>query len=250
MTVKVKIKNPKNLEEWILNEVGEEIYQKFIYGYTKKQWGKDPVELPSSIIKRIPIRLDFNDNYFKNEDVYQGVPIGGYTKLIKNMVVDIPIEYNVDFTDDKEYWISKAKKIVYTGAVDEIFNYTLGTLEYRSLNFNHEKIDLDDYQGNAIINYTAENIPYTRIIEHKHFEFLNTKSTIITKEIPVDWNVNKEKYYPINDDKNSRLYEKYEKMIKKEYPNFILGGRLACYKYFDMHQVIGQAMHKFQESIC
>lgn len=163
------------------------------------------------------------------------------------MTVDIPIEYNVDFNRDKEYWISKAKKIVYTGAIDELFNYKIGTLEYRSLKFNHEKIDLEDYQGNAIINYTEENIPYTRTIEHKHFEFINTNTTIITKEMPDNWSINKEKYYPINDERNLQLYRKYDNLLKKEYPNFILGGRLACYKYFDMHQVIGQAIHKFQE---
>ena len=243
-SVRVPIKNPVNLEEWILSEVGEEIYQTFIYGYTKKQWGTDPKNLPTFIIKRLPIRLNFDDNYFT--DTYQGIPIGGYTKLIKNMLTDTPVEINVDFNKDKEYWISKAKTIIYTGAIDELLNYNLGTLDYRSLKFDHKKFDVDDYQGNAIVNYTEEHIPYTRIIEHKHFENVSVNSTIITKEMPDTWSFNKEKYYPINNERNNNLYDKYNELTKKEYPNFMLGGRLACYKYFDMHQVIGQAIHKFQ----
>jgi UDP-galactopyranose mutase len=246
-SVRVPIKNPVNLEEWILSEVGEEIYQTFIYGYTKKQWGTDPKNLPTFIIKRLPIRLNFDDNYFT--DTYQGIPIGGYTKLIKNMLTDTPVEINVDFNKDKEYWISKARTIVYTGAIDELLNYNLGTLDYRSLKFDHKKFDVDDYQGNAIVNYTEEHVPYTRIIEHKHFENVSVKSTIITKEMPDTWSFNKEKYYPINNERNNNLYEKYNELMKKEYPNFILGGRLACYKYFDMHQVIGQSMHKFQSQV-
>lgn len=244
-SVKVKINNPSNLEEWILSQVGEELYQTFIYGYTKKQWGTDPRDLPTFIIKRLPIRLTYDDNYFN--DCYQGIPIGGYTNLIKNMILDIPIERDVDFNKDKDYWISKAKYIVYTGAIDELFNYSNGTLGYRSLKFEHEKLDIEDYQGNALVNYTEEHIPYTRIIEHKHFENVNVRSTIITKEMPDSWSIEKEKYYPINNDTNNKLYETYNNLAKKEYPNMILGGRLACYKYYDMHQVIGQSMHKFFE---
>jgi len=245
--VRVPIKNPSNLEEWILSEVGEEIYQTFIYGYTKKQWGKEPKELPTSIIKRLPIRLNFNDNYYKDEDIYQGVPIGGYTHIIERMITDTPVELNVDFNKDKEYWLSKAKRVVYTGAIDELFNYKLGALDYRSLRFNHERIDVEDYQGNAIVNHTEETIPFTRIIEHKHFECINSNHTIISQEFPDNWSIGKEKYYPINNDDNNKLHKQYVDVIKKEYPNFILGGRLACYKYFDMHQVIGQALKKFEE---
>lgn len=245
--VKIKIDNPSNLEEWVLSEVGEEIYEKFIYGYTKKQWGKEPKQLPTSIIKRLPIRLDYNDNYYKDEDVYQGVAVGGYTNMIKRMIGGIGVEVGVDFNKDKDYWISKAKNIVYTGGIDELCNYKLGPLEYRSLRFEHEKLNVSDYQGNAMFNYTEHHIPYTRVIEHKHFEMTNVSHTIITREYPDVWSVGKEKFYPINDDRNNQLYKQYVELVKEEYPNIILGGRLACYKYFDMHQVIGQAMHKFDE---
>jgi len=244
-SVKVKIHNPSNLEEWILSEVGEEIYEKFIYGYTKKQWGKDPKTLPSFIIKRLPIRLDYNDNYYN--DIYQGIVIGGYTNMIKRMINGIDIELGVDFKSDKDYWLTKAKQIVYTGGIDEFFDYKLGPLEYRSLKFELEKINVSDYQGNAVFNYTEQHIPYTRVIEHKHFESTNISHTIITREYPDPWSVGKEKFYPLNDDRNNQLYKQYVELIKKEYPNIILGGRLACYRYFDMHQVIGQAMHKFAE---
>lgn len=248
-SVRVQIKNPSNLEEWILSEVGEEIYQTFIYGYTKKQWGKEPKDLPMSIIKRLPIRLNFNDNYYKDEDVYQGVPIGGYTNLVKNMISDIPIELNVDFNKDVDYWISKARSIVYTGAIDELFNYSHGSLSYRSLKFEHQQINVQDYQGVAIMNHTEESVPYTRVIEHKHFDPIQSMNTIITKEFPDTWLVGKEKYYPINDDENNMLYKKYVDVLHSEYPQFVLGGRLACYRYFDMHQSIGQAMKKFEEHV-
>lgn len=242
--VKVKIENPSNLEEWILSQVGREIYEKFIYGYTKKQWGTEPKNLPSFIIKRLPIRLTFDDNYY--EDAYQGVPIGGYTRLIEKMVSDITIEKNIDFNKDKHYWMKKADKIVYTGAIDELFDYELGTLNYRSLKFEHQTMKENDFQGNAIINFTEEKIPYTRIIEHKHFENTKTESTIVTKEMPDQWQKGKEKYYPINNKENNDLYEKYKQLAEKEYPNLILGGRLATYKYLDMHQVIGSAFHKIK----
>jgi UDP-galactopyranose mutase len=249
-SVKLKIKNPSNLEEWILNQVGEEIYETFIYGYTKKQWGKEPCELPSSIVKRLPIRLDFNDGYYNNEDIYQGIPIDGYTVIINNMLKDIQVELNEDFNKNKAYWLPKAKHIVYTGAIDQLFDYKLGVLEYRSLKFVHEKLKIGDFQGNAIVNYTEYQVPYTRIIEHKHFENVNVEHTIITKEFPEKWTIGKESYYPLNNSQNDELYKKYIELAKKEYPNFIFGGRLASYKYFDMHQVIGQAMHKAQEQFC
>ena len=241
--VRVKIENPKNLEEWILSQVGEEIYQKFIKGYTTKQWGRDPKDLPSFIIKRLPIRLTFDDNYFN--DTFQGIPIGGYTQMIKNMIGDTPIENNVDFLKDIEYWSKKANKVIYTGAIDELLNYNQGELEYRSLRFEVSEEKTEDFQGNAIVNYTEQQIPYTRVIEHKHFEQTKSDTTIITKEYPQSWNRNKEKYYPINDDKNNTLYQNYKVECERVFPNMILGGRLACYQYFDMHQIIGQAFKKF-----
>ena len=244
--VKVQIESPNNLEEWILSQVGEEIYHTFIYGYTKKQWGKNPSELPSFIIKRLPIRLTYDDNYFN--DPYQGIPIGGYTKMIENMVVNIPIEKNVDFLKDIEYWSKQSKIVIYTGALDELFNYSNGELEYRSLSFEESILDIDDYQGNAIINYTDISVPYTRIVEHKHFDTstIPKNKTIITREYPKKWSRGGEKYYPINDEKNNELYANYKNITTKEYPNYILGGRLSCYQYYDMHQIIGQAMQKFE----
>jgi len=243
-SVKIAIESPANLEEWILSQVGEELYHTFIYGYTKKQWGTDPKNLPSEIIKRLPIRLDFNDNYFF--DTYQGVPIGGYTKMFENMTSGIPIELGVDFLKDREYWQKLGKQVVYTGALDELFNNCLGKLGYRSLRFEHEHLSIPDYQGTSVVNYTDENVPYTRIIEHKHFESRNTNSTIITKEYPLTPNqAGDEKYYPINDVVNTELYHKYKQLCDVEYPSMILGGRLASYRYYDMHQVVAQAMHTF-----
>jgi UDP-galactopyranose mutase len=236
--VKVKIKDPKNLEEWILSQVGEEIYQTFIYGYTKKQWGRHPNELPSFIIKRLPIRLSHDDNYY--EDKYQGIPIGGYTQIFQKLLNNIPVETGVDYFSDREKLNSMAKKIVYTGGIDEFFNYEHGILEWRSLKFESEILNIDDFQGNAIVNYTEETIPYTRICEHKHFEYGKQKHTVITKEYPQNWDKTKEKYYPINDEKNNELYKIYKEKINEK--KYIFGGRLADYKYYDMHQVIGSAL--------
>jgi len=242
--VKLKIKEPKNLEEWILSQVGEEIYYTFIYGYTKKQWGKEPKELPSFIIKRLPIRLNFDDNYFF--DKYQGIPIGGYTKMIENMVDGADIILNENYFDRKDYWDKKAKCIVYTGKIDEFFNYEYGQLEYRSLRFETKKYLIKDYQGNAVINYTDYNIPYTRIIEHKHFEFKDQEYTYVTKEYPDEWNKDKTPYYPVNNDMNNEVYKKYKDLSVKE-TKVIFGGRLAEYKYYDMHQIIGSAINKFNK---
>jgi UDP-galactopyranose mutase len=244
---KVRIHNtsPRNLEEWILSQVGEEIYQKFIYGYTKKQWGRDPKELPSSIIKRLPIRLTYDDNYFS--DTYQGIPIGGYTKMIENMQKGIEIRLGVDFFTDRRELEKIAKTIVFTGAIDEFFNYSLGSLEYRSLKFETQFMeDVPDYQGNAIINYTEESVPFTRICEHKHFEFGRSKSTVITREYPDNWVVGKERYYPVNNSENNIRYVEYKKMADSLGEKYIFGGRLAEYKYYDMHQVIGSALAKFK----
>ena len=242
---KLNIKSPKNLEEWILSEVGEEIYKIFIYGYTRKQWGREPKDLPVFIIKRLPIRLNFNDNYFT--DKYQGIPIDGYAKMIKNIQDGIEIKLNTDFFQQKEYFENIANTIVFTGRIDEFFNYDLGPLEYRSLKFETEFLDVKDFQGNALINYTEYDIPFTRICEHKHFEFGNQNYTVITKEYPDNWSKEKEPFYPINDIKNNNLYSGYKR--KSELlSNYIFGGRLAEYKYYDMHQIIASALVKAKKN--
>jgi len=240
-SVRIKIEEPKNLEEWILSQVGEELYYTFIHGYTKKQWNKNPKDLPSFIIKRLPIRLNFDDNYFF--DKYQGIPIGGYTKIIENMTEGIEVILNENYFNRRDYWNAKAYKIIFTGKIDEFYNYKYGELEYRSLEFKTERHEIKDYQGNAIINYTDENILYTRILEHKHFEFGDQNYTYITKEYPNNWDRNKIPYYPINNDINNNLYKKYRQMSEKE-NNILFGGRLAEYKYYDMHQIIGSALQK------
>ena len=236
--VKIKKENPKNLEEWILSQVGEEIYETFIKGYTTKQWGRSPKDLPSFIIKRLPIRLNFDDNYY--EDKYQGIPENGYTEIFKKLLNGIPVETNVDYLKDREKLDSLAKKTVYTGAIDEFFNYEYGTLEWRSLRFEHETIETKDFQGNAIVNHTEESILHTRVIEHKHFNYGKQDFSVVTKEFPQNWDKNKEKFYPINDEKNNELYSKYKNMIDEK--KYVFGGRLADYKYYDMHQVVGSAL--------
>ena len=242
--VKINIQNPQNLEEWILSQVGEEIYYKFIYGYTKKQWNIEPKNLPSFIIKRLPIRLNFDDNYF--QDTYQGIPIGGYSKMMSNMIDGVEFILDIDYLKNRDYWDSQAKQIIYTGAIDEFFNYEFGRLEYRSLNFTIETYQKSDYQGCALIHFTDEAIPYTRITEHKHFENTNSNFTIITKEFPADYKENSEKFYPINNIINNHLYDKYNSLSKLN-NKFIFGGRLAQYRYLDMHQVIGSAMKKYYD---
>lgn len=241
--VKIKINNPSNLEEWILSQVGEEIYNTFIKGYTTKQWGREPKYLPASIIKRLPIRMNFDDNYFN--DRYQGIPIGGYTQIFNKMLSGIEIITDVDFLKNKEYFENKTNKIIFTGKIDELYNYQFGKLEYRSLRFENEVLD-GDFQGNAVINYTEENIPYTRITEHKHFEFGTQEKTIITKEYSDNYDDTKVPYYPIGDHKNLELYNKYKTLTEKE-NRYILGGRLAEYKYYDMHQIIASALVKVKK---
>ena len=238
--VKIKIENPQNLEEWILSQVGEEIYYTFIYGYTKKQWGTEPKNLPTFIIKRLPIRLNYDDNYYF--DKYQGIPIGGYTQMIENMVEGVDVLTNEDYFKRREYWNNKAKTLVFTGKIDEFYNYKYGELEYRSLRFEIEKHNRKDYQGIAQMNFTDENVPFTRIIEHKHFEFGEQDYTYITKEYPDVWDKNKIPYYPINNDKNNEIFKKYKELDTCR--NLIFGGRLAEYKYYDMHQIIGSAINK------
>lgn len=229
-----------NLEEWIVSQVGSELYKIFIKGYTHKQWGRKPCELPISIISRIPIRTNYDDNYFN--DIYQGIPIGGYTTLINNLLEGIEVKLNVDFIKDRVNLSGIAQKIVFTGPIDQYFDYSLGELEYRSLRFEHEHLKIDDFQGVAQMNYTSFNIPYTRIVEHKHFEFSKSKDTIITKEYPIEWHKGIEPYYPINDFKNSNLYKKYKSLAMQQCPDVIFGGRLAEYKYYDMHQVVAAAL--------
>lgn len=243
--VKIKNDNPKNLEEWILSQVGEEIYKKFIYGYTKKQWGKEPKDLPASIIKRLPIRLTMDDNYF--EDCYQGIPKDGYTAIFEKLLDGIEVCLSTDYLANKHHFDNTAKRIVYTGPIDEFFNCDLGHLEWRSLKFEHEQHDISDYQGNAAINHTKETVPYTRIIEHKHFIFGKQNKTIITKEYPEEWTPGKEKFYPVNDEKNNKLYKLYKDRVNSA--KYIMGGRLADYKYYDMHQVVGSALARVEKEL-
>jgi UDP-galactopyranose mutase len=239
--VKHDIKTPKNLEEWILSNVGTEIYETFVKGYTTKQWGRDPKLLPSSIIRRLPIRLTFDDNYFF--DKYQGIPIGGYTKIFEKLLDGIEVRLNVDYLNDREYWNGQCKKVVYTGPIDRYYNYKFGELEYRSLEFKTEIKDIEDFQGVAIMNYTDTTPEYTRIVEHKHFEFGKQNKTIITTEYPRSIG---EPYYPVNDDINNSKYNQYKELMKIE-SNVIFGGRLTDYKYYDMHQVIASALKRIKD---
>lgn len=242
--VRINTSTPKNLEEWVLSEVGVEIYEKFIKGYTIKQWNKDPKELPISIIKRLPIRTNFNDNYFF--DKYQGIPIDGYTNLFQNIIKGIDIKLNVDYFDDREMWDSLCDTVVFTGKIDEYFNYQFGELEYRSLRFEEERHNMIDYQGCSIINYTDINVPYTRITEHKHFDESKSDVTWITKEYPKEYKLGGDPYYPINNVENNEKYNKYKKLSEST-PKTIFGGRLSEYKYYDMHQIIASAISKFKK---
>lgn len=233
-------KTPQNLEEQAISLVGRDIYERLIKGYTEKQWGRKCTELPASIIKRLPVRLTFDNNYFN--DRYQGIPIGGYTQIIEKMLEDCDIQLNTDFFDDKEKWLSCAEKVIYTGTIDKYFDYQFGELEYRSLRFETETLEKTNFQGNAVINYTDAETPYTRIIEHKHFEPENKDAmekpvTIITREYPAAWKQGDEPYYAVNDERNSALYAKYRELADKQ-NKVIFGGRLGMYKYFDMDDTI------------
>lgn len=234
-----KIDNPKNLEEQAINLVGKDIYEKLVKGYTEKQWGKKATELPAFIIKRLPVRFTFDNNYFN--DRYQGIPIGGYNKIIEKLLNGIDVKLSTNFFNDRENLEKIADNIVFTGMIDEFYNYKFGTLEYRSLRFEHEILNEENHQGNAVINYTEYEVPYTRIIEHKHFEYGTQSKTVITKEYPATWNKGDEPYYPINNEKNNEIYSKYRELAQKE-KNIIFGGRLAEYKYYDMHNVIEAAL--------
>lgn len=236
---------PKNLEEQAISLVGTDIYQKLIKGYTEKQWGRDCKELPSFIIKRLPVRYTYDNNYFN--DLYQGIPIGGYNVIIDKLFEGIEIRTGVDYLEDKEHYDSLGETVVYTGTIDGYYGYQFGKLEYRSLKFDTETLDMDNYQGVAVVNYTEREIPYTRIIEHKHFEFGTQPKTVVTKEYSVAWSEGMEPYYPVNDERNQELYQKYQKLAKEE-SHVIFGGRLAEYKYYDMDKVIESAMKIFSRA--
>lgn len=234
------ISDPRNLEEQAISLIGKDIYEKLIKGYTEKQWGRKCTELPAFIIKRLPVRFAFDNNYFN--DKYQGIPIGGYNKLIDGLLEGIEVHTGLDFFENRKYWESIADKIVFTGKIDEFYNYRFGKLEYRTVCFEEEIHDCPNYQGNAVINYTEKEVPYTRIIEHKHFEMFGTEvyqcpRTVISKEYSTEWKEGMEPYYPVNDEKNNALYGKYKELADQE-KNVIFGGRLAEYKYYDMAPII------------
>ena len=237
-------REPANLEEQALVLVGKDIYETLIRDYTRKQWRKDPKELPPSIIKRLPLRFTWDNNYFN--DRYQGIPIGGYTQMFERMLDDVEVRLNVDYFKDRFALDALAKKIVFTGRIDEFYEYRYGELEYRTLRFESERIDTENFQGNAVVNYSEAQIPWTRIIEHKHFEPDNkTSHTIITREIPDDWSRDKIPYYPIGDQSNMSIFKRYAQLAENE-SRVIFGGRLAEYRYYDMHQVIASAMAAFR----
>ena len=247
------ITEPKNLEEQAISLVGTDIYEKLIKGYTKKQWGRPCTELPAFIIKRLPVRLTFDNNYFNA--LYQGIPVGGYTKMVENMLKGIEVQLNVDYLADKAKWDGVAEKVIYTGPIDAYFDYCLGNLEYRSVRFETEVLDKPNFQGNAAVNYTDAETPWTRIIEHKWFEFGKDENgndlpkTVISREYSSEWKLGDEPYYPVNDEKNGNLYQEYKKLAEKE-KNVVFGGRLGEYKYYDMDQVIAAALEKVQMLKC
>lgn len=240
------IANPVNLEEQAISLVGKDVYEKLIKGYTEKQWGKLATELPAFIIKRLPVRFTFDNNYFN--DRYQGIPMGGYNVLIEKLLKGVEVKLGVDFFDNREELVQLADKIVFTGMIDQFYNYQFGELEYRSLRFEEETLDVENYQGNAVINYTEYEIPFTRIIEHKHFEDNTSSKTVITREYPATWAKGDEPYYPINSEENNAKYQLYKELADKE-DNVIFGGRLGEYKYYDMHLVIERALQVVEEEL-
>lgn len=233
------IETPKNLEEQAISLVGKDIYEKLVKGYTEKQWGRSAKELPAFIIRRLPVRFTYDNNYFN--DMYQGIPMGGYTAMVASMLEGVEVRLNENFLPKKEDYMGMADKVIYTGMIDAYFDYCYGPLEYRSLRFETEELDIDNYQGNAVVNYTDRETPYTRVIEHKHFEFGTQPHTVVTREYPAAWEPGDEPYYPLNDEKNNRLYEDYQKLADAE-ENVIFGGRLGQYQYYDMDDVIEQAL--------
>lgn len=235
------ISNPENLEEQAISLIGKDIYYSLIKEYTEKQWGRKATELPAFIIKRLPVRFTFDNNYFN--DTYQGIPIGGYTQLFHKLLGGIEVRLNTDYFADKALFDNMADKIIYTGEIDKYFDYKYGTLNYRSVEFNTKLLKgISNYQGNAVVNYTDSETPYTRVIEHKHFEFGDQPDTVISEEYSREWKFGDEPYYPVNDDRNNKLYEQYQLLANQE-SNVIFGGRLAEYKYYDMHQVIDNALN-------
>ncbi len=233
------IEEPRNLEEQALSLVGRDVYEKLVKGYTEKQWGRDCKDLPAFIIRRLPLRFTYDNNYFN--DRYQGIPMGGYTRIIEKLLEGAEVRTGVDYLKERETYECAAGKIVFTGMIDEYYGYRLGALEYRSVRFETEVLDCDNYQGNAVVNYTDREVPYTRVIEHKHFEFGTQKKTVISREYSSEWKVGDEPYYPVNDEKNSVLYEKYASLAAGE-DNVIFGGRLGAYRYYDMDKVIASAL--------
>lgn len=233
------IEEPRNLEEQALSLVGRDVYEKLVKGYTEKQWGRDCKDLPAFIIRRLPLRFTYDNNYFN--DRYQGIPMGGYTRIIEKLLEGAEVRTGVDYLKERETYECAAGKIIFTGMIDEYYGYRLGALEYRSVRFETEVLDCDNYQGNAVVNYTDREVPYTRIIEHKHFEFGTQKKTVISREYSSEWKVGDEPYYPVNDEKNSVLYEKYASLAAGE-DNVIFGGRLGAYRYYDMDKVIASAL--------
>ena len=246
------ITEPQNLEEQAISLVGKDIFEKLVKGYTEKQWGRDCKELPSFIIKRLPVRLTFDNNYFNA--LYQGIPIGGYTKMVANMLEGVEVRLGIDYLENKNEYDTLAEKIIYTGPIDAYFNYSLGALQYRSVRFENELLDISNYQGNAAVNYTDRETPWTRIIEHKWFEFgkdaegNDIPKTIISKEYSAEWQVGDEPYYPVNDEANTKLYEEYKELAEQE-NKVIFGGRLGEYKYYDMDAVVARALELCREEL-
>lgn len=243
-------REPRNLEEQALLLVGRDIYERLIKDYTEKQWGRKCTELPAFIIKRLPVRLVFDNNYFN--DKYQGIPIGGYNRLIDGLLDGVETKTGVDFFENRAYWEGGADKVVFTGKIDEYFGYCYGKLEYRTVRFEEERMDTPNYQGNAVVNYTDRDVPYTRVIEHKHFEMFGQEvydclHTVISREYSTEWKDGMEPYYPVNDEKNNRLYVRYKELAEQE-PNVIFGGRLAEYKYYDMAPVMEAAFRQFAKA--
>ena len=237
----LNITDPQNLEEQAISLVGTDIYERLIKGYTEKQWGRKCKDLPAFIIKRLPVRFTYDNNYFN--DRYQGIPIGGYNKLSEALLNGSEVRLGIDYFEDRAELDQLADSVVYTGKIDEYFDFKYGYLEYRSLKFEHQTLDIPNYQGNAVVNYTDAETPFTRIIEHKHFEFGTQQKTVITHEYPQEWVKGAESYYPVNDDKNDRVFKQYRELSEQN-DSVIFGGRLAEYRYYDMHQVIGSALKK------
>ena len=241
------VTDPKNLEEQAISLVGTDIYEKLVKGYTEKQWGRDCKDLPAFIIKRLPVRLTFDNNYFNA--LYQGIPIGGYTKMVEQMLDGIEVRLNEDYFAKKANYDALAKKVIYTGAIDAYFDFSLGALEYRSVRFDTEVLDKPNFQGNAVVNYTDRETPWTRIIEHKFFEFGTQSKTVISREYSAEWQPGDEPYYPVNDEKNAALYNQYKALAEKE-EHVVFGGRLGEYKYYDMDAVIESALRLCAQELC